>query len=311
VKIEQLIVQHLYNNKYVSLQGIGIFKLRPDVSFPVESDKDFTIAADAFSFEHNLKAGIDDSLVEFIVQQTGKIKPLAFSDLESYAILAKQFLNLGKPLLIDGVGTVQKSQRGEYEFTPGQFVNPKIDDIFKPIKERTKDEVSFESESTAGNSNKNLTIGLIVAVIALAGFALYYFLVLKNVHENTPVEEATTIIADTTKKDTTKILVATIDTAAKKVVDSIQPKIDTPVATHLSAVDTSNFAIVLKDYPTRAEAQRAYKRLTNWGHKLTVITVDSTKYKLVMPFASSLSDTLRAKDSLRRFFGGKPYVQLK
>ena len=310
MKIEQLIVQHLYNNKYVSLPGIGIFKLRPDVSFPVESDKDFTIPADAFSFEYNLKAGVDDSLVEFIVQQTGKIKPLAFSDLESYAILAKQFLNLGKPLLIDGVGTVQKSQRGEYEFTPGQFVNPKIDDIFKPVKERTKDEVSFESGSTAGNSNKNLTIGLIVAVIALAGFALYYFLVLKNVHNNAPVEEAAIIIADTTKKDTTKIPVATIDTAAKKVIDS-QPKIDTPVAKHLSIVDTSNFAIVLKDYPTRAEAQRAYKRLTNWGHKLAIVTVDSTKYKLVMPFASALSDTLRAKDSIRRFFGGKPYVQVK
>ena len=310
MKIEQLIVQHLYNNKYVSLQGIGIFNLRPDVSFPVESDKDFTIPADAFSFEYNLKAGIDDSLVEFIVQQTGKIKPLAFSDLESYAILAKQFLNLGKPLLIDGVGTVQKSQRGEYEFTPGQFVNPKIDDIFKPIKERTKDEVSFESESTASNSNRNLSIGLIVAVIGLAGFALYYFLVLKNVPNNAPVEEVAIIIADTIKKDTTKLLVATIDTAPKKVIDS-QPKIDTPVVKQLSLIDTSNFAIVLKDYPTRAEAQRAYKRLTNWGHKLAIVTVDSTKYKLIMPFASALSDTIRAKDSLRRFFGGKPYVQLK
>jgi len=213
-------------------------------------------------------------------------------------------------LRIEGVGTVQKSQRGEYEFTPGQFVNPKIDDIFKPVTERTKDDVTFESESTGSNSSRNLAIGLIVAVVALAGFALYYFLVLKNTNSSVPVEESTIVSADTSKKQNTTLAVVKIDTVVKKVADSI-PKIDTPTAKQPTSTDTSNFAIVLKDYPTKGEAQRAYNRLTNWGHKLAIVTVDSTKYKLVMPFASPLSDTLRAKDSIRRFFGGKPYVQFK
>ena len=76
---------------------------------------------DAFSFDYNLKTGEDEKLVDYIVEHTNKIKPLASSDLESYAILAKQFLNIGKPLVMEGVGSIQKSQQGIYEFFPGQL----------------------------------------------------------------------------------------------------------------------------------------------------------------------------------------------
>jgi hypothetical protein len=60
LKIEQLLVQYLYSSKQVSLQGIGIFKLKPDVILPAEGDKDNSVPADAFSFEYNLKATEDE-----------------------------------------------------------------------------------------------------------------------------------------------------------------------------------------------------------------------------------------------------------
>ena len=37
--------------------------------------------------------------------------------------------------------------------------------------------------------------------------------------------------------------------------------------------------------------------------------VDSTKYKLYIPFKNNLADTGRAKDSLRKFFDAKTYVE--
>ena len=73
VKIEQLIVQHLYNSKQVTLQGIGTIHLDPSVSIPQEGDKVATVPENAFSFEYNLKAGEDEALIDFIVQQTRKI----------------------------------------------------------------------------------------------------------------------------------------------------------------------------------------------------------------------------------------------
>jgi hypothetical protein len=134
LKIEQLFVQYLYKIKHVNLTGIGVFRLRPDIALPTEGDKDYSMPPDAFSFEYNLKTTEDEGLVDYIVEQTIKIKPLASSDLDSYAILAKQFLNIGKPFLIEGVGTIQKSQQGDYEFIPGNFITPKIDDFPKQLK---------------------------------------------------------------------------------------------------------------------------------------------------------------------------------
>ena len=141
MKIEQLLVQHLYNTKEVTLQGIGTISLSPNVALPSENEKDFAIPADGISFEYNLKATEDNALISFIAQQTGKIKPLATADLDSYVILSKQFLNIGKPLTIEGIGTIQKNQQGDYEFIPGIFITPKIDDIPRQLREKRDESV--------------------------------------------------------------------------------------------------------------------------------------------------------------------------
>jgi hypothetical protein len=309
LKIEQLIVQHLYNTKQVSVQGIGIFRMKSGVLLPAEGDKDFSMPADAFSFEYNLKTPEDEALVDFIVKQTGKIKPLATSDLESYSILSKQFLNLGKPLLIEGVGTIQINQKGGYEFIPGQFVTPKIDDIPKQLREKRDESVSFESEAHSVNNNrKNLLIALSIGGIILAGAALYYFLVLKN--PDTETAQQAVPAKDTALTDTSKIISLKIDSTIKNTADSTDSlhKI-TPIPTQPLQTESSSFKIILKDYNSQKSVQRAFDRLTNYGHKVIILTTDSVNYKLALPFNMPLADTLRVKDSIRKFFGGKPYVQ--
>jgi hypothetical protein len=295
VKIEQIIVQYLYANKEVALQGIGKFRLNPQVTMPSGNDKDFTIPENAIQFEYNLKTTEDEGLIDFIVQHTRKIKPLATSDLDSYIALAKQFLNIGKPLIIEGVGTVQKNMQGEYEFAPGIFISSKMDEAPKELKEKKEEVVSFESESR-NKGNNNMTIAVALLVLVLIGFGIYYFVKKRNAQQAVVTEQpviAPSPVIDTVKKDT--IAKPVIDTNLLKPI--IVPK------------DSFSFKVVIKNYPDSDAMNNAYTRLTSYGHKLIKYTTDST-YKLAMPFMNPLSDTLKEKDSLRVLFGGKPYIQL-
>lgn len=305
MKIEQLIVQYLYLTKQVTLQGIGTIKLDPAVTLPAENDKDknFVMPENAFQFLYNLKATEDEGLVNYIVQHTTKILPLASSDLESYSMLAKQFLNIGKPLVIGGVGTVQKNQQGDYQFIPGVFVTPKIDDFPKQIREKRDESVSFESEGKTDNSRRNLIIGITALMLLLGGLGIYYWLSHNQSYEAEPVVQAITA-ADTLKtdslsKDTSRTPVATsnlTDTAAK-------------ITAALLPTDSNGFKMVLKNYNSYEAAQKAYNRLRSYGHKIEVVKIDSSLYQIVMHIKAPLADTSRAKDSLRRFFGGNPSVK--
>ncbi len=299
VKLEQLIVQHLYQNKSVTLQGIGTLHLNPSVVLPAEGDKDAVLPDNAISFDYDLRAPEDESLINFIVAKTRKIKPLAASDLESYSILAKQFLNIGKPLTIEGIGTILKSQEGKYEFRQGHFIAPKIDDIQKEIKEKPEESISFESEAPAKNNSKTiLAVVLGLVFIGLTGLGLYYFIF----KAKQPATEAVPaqVLADTVHTDTT--IVAKPDSAGT---DSTAAVLPAPVVK-----DSFNFKVVIKDYPDSAAAARAFNKLSSYGHRLVLIKTDSAKYSVAMPFTTSLADTARTRDSLKVFFGGKPYIKL-
>lgn len=302
MKIEHLLVQHLYQSKKVTLQGIGTLKLNPAVILPAPNDKDFTMPENAFEFEYNLKAVEDEALINYIVLHTNKILPLASADLDSYIMLAKQFLNIGKPLVIEGVGTIQKNQAGAYQFVPGHFITPRIDDIPKQPREKRDESVSFESEARTNNSSRNLMIGLVLLIVVLGGLGIYYWLANRDTTPTIqePVASKETPLTDTAKTDTSKK-----DTVAKTAIDTFAIRPVPSIKT-----DSNTFKIVLKDYPNADAVNKAYKRLSTYGHKLVIMRPDSFTYQLAMPFKTALSDTSRAKDSLRTFFGGKPYVKL-
>ncbi len=301
MKLEQLIVQYLYNNKTVTLQDIGTFTLSPDVVIPADSEKEISLPDGAIEFEYNNKAEKDDGLIEFIVQQSRKIKPLATSDLESYSLLSRQFLNIGKPMIIEGIGTLQKTQQDTYEFTQGHTINPKLDNQPVTIREKVQDEISFSTPARETSSNKPAMVALLVLMLLLTTAAVYYFLVY-NKDEAVPVQTET-LVQDTavTKIDSTLLRQ---DSAA----------VPSPAANLAGIRDSAgvayNFAIVFKEYGSKVEANKAYVRFTSYGHKILIAQKDSASYKLSIPFLSPLSDTLRARDSLKVLFGGNPYVEL-
>ncbi|MDB5201235.1 MAG: hypothetical protein JWQ27_644 [Ferruginibacter sp.] len=290
MKVEQLIVQYLYNNKTVTVQDIGTFTISPELHVPLDNEKDTPLPEGSIHFDYNTKATQDDGLIEFIVQQTRKIKPLATSDLESYSILSRQFLNIGKPLVIEGLGTLVKTQQGSYEFIQGNTLNAKLEPAPAQMKEKQNEEIVFTTPERPASSNKALAIIIGLVVLAGVAFGIYYLLNHKS--------------ADNTLEPVNTDTVATV---VPPIVDSNLLKKDT-VAIPVAANDGSTFKVVVKEYATRADAEKALKRFSGYGHNLVLVTVDSTHYKLAMPFTKPITDTLLAKDSLKKIFQGQPSI---
>lgn len=304
MKIEQLLVQYFYNTKKIILQGIGTLTLSADFILPTENEKAFEMPQDAINFQPNTKAPEDEGLIDYIVQQTRKIKPLASADLESYIVLGTQFLNIGKPFKIEGIGLLEKNQAGEYQFTPqSQFINQKAEVATVQLKEKADDKISFSQKDIKNNSGKKIVAALAtIIVLGGLGWGAWYLLNNKNENESStkniivpavnPVESA---LADSLKKD-----------SARRVLqlraDSILTAQNAP----------ANFKVVIKNYPSLWLAQRAYDRLTKYGHSLLIYTDDSVTYKLAMPFIRPLADTINVRDSVRKLlFARNPYIELK
>ena len=128
-------------------------------------------------------------------------------------------------------------------------------------------------------------------LILLLGLATYYFLSTKKT--SYAVQPKT--IPDASHADSTQ----------KSIFDSSNKL---PAAT---TTDTPTFNIVINEYSSQAAAQNAFDKLTTYKNKLVIISLDSPVYKIAMPFKTPLSDTTRARDSLRSIFGDNLYVQLK
>jgi hypothetical protein len=300
MKIEQLLVQHLYNRKELSLQGIGTFQLSESVILPADNEKDYVVPADGISFTCDMKATEDSGLIDYIVQQTGKMKPLAAADLDSFIILSKQFLNIGKPFRMEGIGTLQKNQSGQYDFTPGQYISPRMEPAVKPLKEKFEEDISFRTPSTkkTGGSNSKKMAALLTGVLALcaAGFGAWWFFIKKDSTGNKqPVANTETVKADTGKMVSTK----PVDP-----VKTDSPNAS-PVTQPLPAAGNSLFKIVFMVTTDKGKAIAKMQTLTARGHKVIMYTADSVTYKLAEPFTLPLTDTFKIKDSLGRWYYGK------
>ena len=295
MKIEQLLVQHFYNTGEVTLQGMGTFKLSPDFVAPKENDKDAQIPDNAISFQYNARATEDEALINFIVQQTRKMKALAAADLDSYLVLGKQFLNIGKPFKFEGMGMLVKTQQGDLEFTKGNSFHTKMEISPAALKEKTENpEISFASESKpAAGNKKGLLVAALLIGLGLIGTTAWYFLMKKNNTENIAVTPAI-------KTDTAKNVIVKRDTVALT------------ATKQTVAGDGYSFKVVFMQTADSAAAVSRMNALTKRGHKIIMYSKDSLFYRLAEPFTRSLADTTHIKDSLNRYYySGRAFIELK
>ncbi len=303
MKMEQLIVQYLYSNKKVTLQDMGTFTIDSEVNIPLDNEKDSVLPENYIQFEYNPKASVDEGLVDYIIANTRKIRPLATSDLESFIMLNKQFLNIGKPLILEGIGTLQKSQPGIYNFIQAGTSHVLLSETPKIVTEKVIEKISFATPEKVKNTGKSkLAILGVLGFLLLAtiGLVAYYLF-----NKNTTAVEAET-------KDIAKETNAT--TNIKDTVKNEKPKdsVKTIAPVTINKTDSNTFYIIEKEYTNLELATKRITQLKNYGDKVILVTKDSIIYKIKIGFRKPITDTLKIKDSVASQYGtkGRSYVEM-
>ena len=302
------------------MPGIGSFYLDEDID--VQSIGNSRDLLEHIHFAQKTITRPDDSLIDFIRKHTGKIRPLAESDLETFVADGKLMLNIGKPFHVEGVGTLQKNKEGVYEFTPGAPVVQRLEPLpalpvhewenEKPAKKKSVfDDNPYEAQS---NNTRRLLIGVGVvvglAVIVWGGYTLY------NSKTSEPVVTANNTPATTTASDTTSRVsqyVHNIDSPAQalervikkdsQVLQAAEPDNASATTTTTTTVTApaGQYKFVLETFTREASAMRRYNMLKP---RVELQTVDSNLYKIYVMLPGTPADTARMKDSLHNWYWG-------
>jgi len=295
VKITSLLTQYLYNHHRLDLPGIGTFLLDPSAINALENSKQRSAVLEGISFENNPHLKESPDLVAYISAQTGKMKPLAAADLESYIEVAQQFLNIGKPFTFEGIGTLVKVNLKECEFVPISISTDKVREQLntkETPKAAAREEAapqyeSFLSEPALKRSWKKPVIAL--ALICGLGLTIWGGYAISK--------KATAKVADSGIISDTPV----VDTTIKQ-----EPQPDS--LEKAAALASANYKYVLEE-ANQQRAMKRYKQLrTNlWDVKLE--TSDSVRYKLYLLLPSQNADTTRVLDSLTVMTGRRVYIE--
>lgn len=292
LKLSPILAQFLYLNKELNLAGIGKFRMEPSPEQPDSSEKNLKNEPPGnISFYYDSSVKEDESLVDFITLQTGKMKSLASSDLDSHLELAKQFLNIGKPFFIEGIGTLTKNRFEKLDFVPGYFLDEKNKDqgVTETDQSSTTEESFTDYEEMLSPKQRatpfSRKLVLWLAIITGIGLAIWGgYLIYKKTNtdkQQTVKNPATELVTDTS-------IITTVDSTSKK--------------TNLPESPGSYYKFVIE----KADSNRAFLRyndLKNYGLDILMETNDSITYKLYFKIAASPADTARIRDSLNIWYG--------
>ena len=300
MKVAPLLAQYLYINKQMDLPGLGSFLLDPSSNTVVESNKhNKTHILEGVSFESNTSVKEVPQLVQYISAQTGKIMALAAADLDSHLGLALQFLNIGKPFLFEGIGTLTKIKSGEFSFKPGQAIATSE----KELITRDTTPATFTEQplgdykSILYNRKQKITWKKPVFVLLLlTGLAL-------AIWGGYTVYKKTSAKKETTESEKNKKQEAVLNT------DTGQYKKDSIVQLNqVTKLPAGNYKFVLET----SDSLRAFSRLNRlktfqWPAQME--TKDSISFKIFILLPANAADTSRIVDSLSRLNGKRVHIE--
>ena len=297
MKIEQVLVHYLIKNKSLPLQGIGTFKLEASIPDSADTNKPVFIPENAITFDYNPRQTEDEGLVDFIVEHTNKIKPLAASDLDSFLSLARQFLNIGKPFILPNIGTLEKLNSGVLAFKQGLLIAEKME----PNKVRNQDDGEvheeslfndYQKERKNNNGGKTILILLVLIIIGCLVWGVWHYAFTKK----EPTETLNSTEGIIPVKDSAFKADSTTIAGAK-----LKPQ---------EVSDTVSFKIVIREYHTQNAAEKRLEKLKAFQRNVVLYTDDSITYKIAESFNLPLSDTTRILDSLKRYYA-KARLEIK
>jgi hypothetical protein len=285
LKISPLLAQFLINNKQLSLAGLGRFTLDN---------------SGGIIFQHDAYVKEDAELVSFIAENTGKMKSLVASDLDSNLELARQFLNIGKPYLFEGIGTLSKNKFGTIEFIQSNTSTEKNKENTGDGRDKTSTtensftdyEEMFSPRKPKGPATKKIVTWLIaIAGLSLAVFG-GYLVYSKTKNKKEPI----------VKKEETKPVILP---------DSLPKTKDTTTLIPKPADTSGMYRFVIE----KAARQRAFFRYNYLKENLIDVkmdTRDSVLFNLYFLLPATPADTARKRDSLQRLYStrGKTVIEL-
>lgn len=317
MKVDNLLAQYLYKYKRLSLYGIGIFTLDDTAVFPDETAKVKT-QIEGVSFVSKPSAPLDDSLIEYIKSETGKMKALAEADLDSYVALAHQFLNIGKPFYFEGIGTLQKNTDGSFSFHAGTAVPLKLDETQERYGDSKKKSAFVEEGGGGMNAGKLLTVLGILATLGLIGWGGYY-LYNKNTNPEPVATENNIVItpdSQTVKNNIPDTLKAVAEKKDSSSAAPIKPPVTTAAVTP-PVTNTDGYKFIFETTDKKIRALQRYNQikglsvLKSYRNRIQMETKDSVLFKIFTVLPCPPADTTRYKDSLNAWYYGKKEIKVK
>jgi len=304
LKLPLLLTQYLYKFKNLNLPGIGSFTLDPAAILPDDHSKNPHESAKGIAFSTAFASQPDPDLIEYIRVHTGKIKPLAVADLESFLTLGFELLNIGKPFYLEGIGTLTKGQEGRIEFIPGEYTISRIEDPRSEGQKQARkkqivhEELHFEPEQQQTGSRKlamTLVIFLGLIIIGWGGYQLY-----KKNSQGSPEKDMAAVELKNREQDSIRnaIIADSIEASQKKFAQSKS-----------TLGDSSLMKFIILRTHNKEHALRRYNQLLSFNLKINLETQDSTYFKVFFSFPAVMKDTIHIKDSLEREYAHKVVIE--
>lgn len=295
MKIAALFAKFLYQHKQLRLPGIGVFTIDPSVPIPEATDKNFGDFTQHIRFVQQPVEHADEEFINFIRTETGKIKPLAESDLDSILSDGKILLNIGKPFQLEGIGQLLKNREGGYIFTPGQ---PEFHRPEHHTNEKNDDGPKGRSFYALNEPHQNNLRKILIGAGAIAGIILIVWGGYSLYHRNTRNDAA---------NDETSIVAPSDADRAAAINDSVHKMIDSArnAAASQTAAAPGTYKFVIERTKNKNRAYRRYNQIKENLTDIRLESKDSVEFNLYFILPAQPSDTTRIKDSLKIWYGRK------
>jgi len=288
MKLAPVLAQYLATNKVLSLPGLGTFHADSTYNPEVDYSKKGTSLLN-ISFEPTKVTQLDEELIAFVSQETGKMKVLAQSDLLSEIEGVTNFLNTGKPYFLAGIGTLTKKMDGSFEFHKEKFLHTEKEKKKPvPITEKNSVPQSYIDETRKPRKTKPAAIIGTVCLVAVA--AVIWFYNQNKEKSNRDIEDVTTADNSVSRSDN----------------DSATPVTPKPAAPASPASDSYKYVL---EIATQPRASKRFNQLKTIKWPVEMETADSVSYKLFIKLPVANADTTRIKDSLSALSGRKVWIE--
>lgn len=290
MKLSPHLSKYLNHNKSLSLPGLGVFTIVGN-AVPDTADNSTGILNSNINFEEKKITEFDNELIEFIAKETGRMKTLTASDLESQLQDVILILNAGKPYFFPAIGTITKRPlQGIYDFVPD--TTPTLKEKRKEVagNEKYKIPQAYIDNTKTRPKNKKSGIAILVATILAIAATLWFYL-----NSNSSSADADSAGTADTPVNTTSALAG--DSATSRPNTTVQ------------ASAPSGFYKYILEVAAKPRAEKRFAQLKKNQWPVELETTDSTTFKIVMKLPVMNADTTRTKDSLSVLSGKKVFIE--